>query len=263
MDTNEATADEQPLGRDGSEGGTQPVGGRNGVGVSERMTYTLVLLNGGVGARVGADCPKQFIRVNDIPTMVYPLWAVDEVEEITQIVMNYPTGWRDDVERIVRDYAVKTPVTYVQAGCTRQESVRLMLPHCDNDSVLLHESARPLVDASDFRTLIDDERGNVGFMIPLAFTIAPVELERQSVTGYLDRDLLRNVQLPQKFEKRALVAAHQDAHDKGLSFTEDATMCAVNGTEVFFVDGKDRNFKVTSKIDVMLAGYLLSSEFSA
>ena len=36
--------------------------------------------------------------------------------EIDQIVLNYPESWRDEVEGIVRDYAVKTPVEYVAAG---------------------------------------------------------------------------------------------------------------------------------------------------
>ena len=222
--------------------------------------YSLVLLNGGIGARVASDRPKQFIRVNGIPTMVYSLVAADAVEEITQIVVNYPAGWRDDVEKIVRDYAVKTPITYVEAGRTRHESVRMMLPHCSNDHVILHESARPLVGADDFRRLIAAEHDNVSYMLPISFTVAPVDPVGCRVTGYLERDKLRNVQLPQKFSKAALIGAHEYAEREGVVFTEDATLCAVAGSEVFFIDGADRNFKVTTKTDVRLAGYLLNSE---
>jgi 2-C-methyl-D-erythritol 4-phosphate cytidylyltransferase len=222
--------------------------------------YSLILLNGGVGARVAADRPKQFIRVNGIPTIVYSLVAADAVPEITQIVVNYPVGWRDDVEKILRDYAVKTPVSYVEAGRTRHESVRMMLPSCDNDHVIIHESARPLVGADDFRELIKAEHDNVSFMLPIAFTVAPVEPTARRVTGYLERDTLRNVQLPQKFSKAALVAAHEYAQRENVVFTEDATLCAVAGSEVFFIDGADRNFKVTTKTDVRLAGYLLGNE---
>ena len=222
--------------------------------------YSLVLLNGGVGARVAADRPKQFIRVNGIPTMVYSLVAADAVEQITQIVVNYPAGWRDDVEKIMRDYAVKTPITYVEAGRTRHESVRTMLPHCTNEHVILHESARPLVGADDFRRLIAAEHENVSYMLPIAFTVAPVDPASRQVTGYLERDTLRNVQLPQKFSKAALTGAHEYAEREGVVFTEDATLCAVAGSEVFFIDGADRNFKVTTKTDVRLAGYLLNSE---
>ena len=87
--------------------------------------YSLALLNGGIGTRVAAGRPKQFIDVNGIPILVYSLVAADAVTEITQIVLNYPEGWRDDVEKIVTDYAIKTPITYVRPGATRHESVAL------------------------------------------------------------------------------------------------------------------------------------------
>jgi len=219
--------------------------------------YSLALLNGGVGTRVAAGQPKQFIRVNGIPSMVYSLIAADAVAEITQIVLNFPPGWRDDVEKIISDYAVKTPVTFVEAGATRHESVRIMLPKCDNDRVIIHESARPLVSADDFRRLIADPHDNVSYMLPIPFTVAPVDPAAGKVTGYIERDTLRNVQLPQKFDKAALVRAHEYAEREGVVFTEDATLCAVAGAEVYFLDGSDRNFKVTTKMDVRLAGHLL------
>ena len=222
--------------------------------------YSLALLNGGVGTRVAAGQPKQLIRVNSIPTMVYPLVAADAVKEITQIVLNYPPDWRETVMNIVKDYAIKTPITYVEAGATRHESVALMLPHCTNDRVIIHETARPLVDADDFRNLIADSHENVSFMREIPFTVAPVDPVARRVTGYLDRNLLRNVQLPQKFLKETLVRAHDYAAREGVVFTEDATLCAVSGADVYFIEGNDRNFKVTTKTDVRLAGYLLGGD---
>lgn len=222
--------------------------------------YSLILLNGGVGARVAAGQPKQFVHVNGLPILVYSLVAADATEGITQIVLNYPPGWQEDVEKIVTDYAMKTPITYVPAGRTRHESVALMVPHCKNDHVIIHESARPLVSHRDFTKLIEHPHPNVSYMLPIPFTVAPVDPEQQRVTGYLERTKLRNVQLPQKFELSALVAAHEYADREGVTFTEDATLCAVAGTDVRFTDGTDRNFKVTTPTDVRLAGYLLGSE---
>ena len=89
--------------------------------------FSLALLNGGVGTRVAAGRPKQFIVVNGIPILVYSLVAADGVDSISQIVLNYPPGWRQDVEKIVTDYAIKTPITYVEAGSSRHESVSRMM----------------------------------------------------------------------------------------------------------------------------------------
>lgn len=222
--------------------------------------YSLALLNGGVGARVAAGRPKQFIAVNGIPILVYSLVAADGVDSISQIVLNYPEGWREDVEKIVTDYAIKTPITYVPPGRTRHESVGLMLPHLHNEHVIIHESARPLVRAADFQRIIQHEYPDVSYMLEIPFTVAPVDPDTKRVTGSLNRDTLRNVQLPQKFAKATLVAGHEYAAREGVAYTEDATLCAVAGFDVRFLDGNDSNFKVTTPVDVQLAGYLLGNE---
>jgi 2-C-methyl-D-erythritol 4-phosphate cytidylyltransferase len=199
------------------------------------------------------------VRVNGIPILVYSLVAADGVEGITQIVLNYPAGWFDDVEKIVLDYAIRTPITYVPAGATRHESVALMLPHCRNDRVIIHESARPLVHTGDFEALVAHPHDDVSYMLPIPFTVAPVDPETQRVTGSLDRSRLRNVQLPQKFLKSTLKAAHEYATAERLSFTEDATLCAQAGFDIRFIEGSDSNIKVTTKTDVQFAGYLLGA----
>lgn len=220
--------------------------------------YSLLLLNGGVGRRVAQDRPKQFIRVNAIPAVVYSLVAADRVKAITEIVVNYPPGWREDVEQIITDYAIKTPVVLVEAGQTRQESVAKLAAVASNADVIIHESARPMVTSEDFQRLIDEPAPNVALMLEIPFTVAPVDPDLRLVTGYLERDKLRNVQLPQKFSREALQKAHEAAARQGLTFTEDATLCVVNGTPVQFIDGSEANIKVTTPTDVRLAGFLLT-----
>ncbi|QSB15234.1 2-C-methyl-D-erythritol 4-phosphate cytidylyltransferase [Natronosporangium hydrolyticum] len=222
--------------------------------------HSLLLLNGGVGARVAAGRPKQLVHVNGIPILVYALVAADRCAAIEQIVLNYPDGWRDEIEKIVIDFSIATPVSYVPAGRTRHESVARMLPHCQADQVVIHESARPLVSTADFDRLIAHPAENVSYMLPIPFTVAPVDPQTRRVTGALDRSTLRNVQLPQRFAKQSLVAAHRYAETAQRTFTEDATLCSVAGYPVEFIDGDDRNFKVTTPTDVALATHLLSRE---
>jgi 2-C-methyl-D-erythritol 4-phosphate cytidylyltransferase len=222
--------------------------------------YSLALLNGGVGARVAAGRPKQFIVVKGIPILVYTLVAADSVDTISQIILNYPDGWREDVEKIVNDYAIKTPITYVPAGRTRHESVASMLPYVENENVIIHETARPLITSADFERIIAHEHPDVSYMLEIPFTVAPVDPASKKIIGSLERDTLRNVQLPQKFRKATLVAAHEYAAREGVVFTEDATLCAVAGFDVRFIEGNDRNLKVTTPVDVHIAGYLLGNE---
>ncbi|MGH3735062.1 MAG: IspD/TarI family cytidylyltransferase [Micromonosporaceae bacterium] len=221
--------------------------------------FSLVLLNGGVGSRIGGGQPKQFLAVAGVPIIAYSLRAAAAVDEIDDIVLNYPDGWRAEVEKIVADCAVRKPVSYHPAGATRHESVRLLLPHCRHEHIVLHETARPLIDADDIRTIVAAPHDNVSFMLEIPFTVAPVDPEHRKVTGSLDRAKLRNVQLPQKYRRADLIAAHEYAEREGLVFTEDGTLVTVAGFEMFYVDGTERNIKVTTPTDVQLAEFLLGS----
>ena len=222
--------------------------------------YSLILLNGGIGSRTGANQPKQLLKLRGIPILVYALVTADRVEQISQIVVNYPPEWREQIEEVLQAYAISTPVTLVEAGHSRHSSVAAMVPHCTNDQVIIHESARPLVRGSDFRRLIDAEFRNVSLMSEIAFTVAPVDPQTSEVTGSLDRARLRNVQLPQKFAKADLQASHDRALEQQIEYTEDATLVSDSGFPVHFIEGSDENFKVTTKTDLKMAGFLLRPE---
>lgn len=222
--------------------------------------YTLFLLNGGIGTRIGGPRPKQLLKLRGIPILVYALVTANRVQEITQIVLNYPPEWREDVEQVLADYAISTPVTLVEAGDSRHSSVAAMLPHATNDRVIIHEAARPLVTKKDFESLIAAEHENVSLMAPISFTVAPVDPETREVTGSLQRDTLRNVQLPQKFAKADLLHAHEKAVADNAVYTEDATLVADAGHPVYFIEGSDANFKVTTPTDLRMAGFLLRPE---
>ena len=219
---------------------------------------SLLLLNGGVGSRFEAGGPKQFVTINGVPILVYALKAADAVASITQIVLNFPNGHEETVRNVVRDYAISTPITYVPAGATRQESGAALLAAATNDLVVIHESARPLVQSRDFETLIASEHANVGFMHEIPFTVAPVDPATHRVTGSLERSRLRNVQLPQKFAAADLRRGYEYAQGADLVYTEDATMCADAGAEVFFIEGSEYNIKVTTPGDMNIASLIVS-----
>lgn len=219
--------------------------------------YSLILLNGGTGSRALTGRPKQFAEVHGRPLIAYALTAVESAPEIGHLVVNHPHGERATVEVLVDKYCPTTAATYVEAGGSRQDSVRLMLPHCRSEHVILHESARPMVDSVDISRLIAEPYDNVGYMRPIPFTVAPVDPVGRRVTGTLDRDLLRNVQLPQKFRVAELRAAHDAAFASGARFSEDATLCRSAGFDVRFLDGKDTNVKVTGPTDIRLVTLLL------
>ena len=91
----------------------------------------------------------------------------------------------------------------------------------DCDSVVIHEAVRPLVTAAEFRELIGAPDPNAMFGIPIPFTVLK---GHEYVEDLLERDELVNVQLPQKFDRAALMAAHEAARRDDAFFTEDASL---------------------------------------
>ena len=135
-----------------------------------------------------------------------------------------------------------------------------MLPLVENEHVIIHESARPLVTAADFERIIAHEHPDVSYMLEIPFTVAPVD--PTTAPGHRLAGPRHAAQRPAAAEVREVDAGRRARvrEPEGVAFTEDATLCAVAGFDVRFIEGTDRNFKVTTRVDVQLAGYLLGNE---
>ena len=59
-----------------------------------------VILAGGTGNRVGADIPKQFIKVLGKPIMIYTLEAFERNENIDEVVVFFHKGWEEKLQKV-------------------------------------------------------------------------------------------------------------------------------------------------------------------
>lgn len=222
--------------------------------------YSLLLLSGGVGSRMNIDKPKQYVRLHGMPMMMYSLLAIKEIDAIDEVILNYPKKGKKRLQKLLKSSGLNKKVTYVSAGETRQESVYKMLKKVRNKQLILHETARPMVNETSFKALIATKAKNCGYMSEIPFTVAPVDPQTQEVTGSLERAKLRNVMLPQKFVTKSLRKAHNRALKKSLTYTEDAGMIVDAGKKFYFIEGDMKNIKVTYQSDIRIAESLLDVE---
>ena len=82
-----------------------------------------VILAGGVGSRVGAEMPKQFVKVLDKPVLVYTIEAFQRHEEIDAIEVVCIASHRDYLEELITCYQLDKVKWIVNGGATFQESV--------------------------------------------------------------------------------------------------------------------------------------------
>lgn len=222
---------------------------------------SFLLFSGGVGARSQHHEPKQFFELAGHPMIAYSLMAAAEVERIQEIIINAPPGFEERTRAIATQYCPDKAVTIIPGGKTRQDS-SLQLAHAARcDTVLLHEAARPLIDAAMLEALINCTEVNAGYCHPITFSMCRVNPATGRIMEGVPREAVFNIQLPQKFDRATLISAHAAASARGIIFTEDAVMVAdMTGQPVQSLPGSAKNLKVTSPEDFGLAEVTIERE---
>lgn len=110
-----------------------------------------VILAGGVGRRMGADIPKQFIEVLGKPVIVYTLEKFQNNKEIDAIQVVAVESYIEKVWEYAEKYNITKLKWVVPGGASAQESTRNSVFHLENhitrnDTVLYHMSVSPLID---------------------------------------------------------------------------------------------------------------------
>ena len=222
--------------------------------------FSLVLLSGGKGTRMQRSLPKQYLLLGGKPIIMHTLERIDNMQEISDIIIVCETEYTNNLMMMAEQYNIKSRISYVVAGNSRQESVYNGLLHCKNDQVVIHEAVRPFVKTDDFMRLLEAEEENA----ILGYTINYTVLKGRSyIESELNREELVNVQLPQKFNLALLRLAHERARDDKKAYTEDSHMVFhYFGTQIRIVNGMCYNIKITEPIDLSYGEVIYKKFFS-
>ena len=216
------------------------------------MKIGMIVLAGGIGKRIGRPFPKQFLLLGGKPLLVHVLEKARVIADIDTVVITCPEAHLEDTRRLIDNHGFDARFS-VHRRWRVAPGVGLLRARRggDCDSVIIHEAVRPLVTVEEFRALIAAEDANAMFGIPIPFTVLK---GHDYVEDLLERDELVNVQLPQKFDRARLTAAHEAARRDGTSFTEDASLFfRYAGERVRILPGSDRNIKITLPTDIVTA----------
>ncbi|OCW98519.1 2-C-methyl-D-erythritol 4-phosphate cytidylyltransferase [Alishewanella sp. HH-ZS] len=210
----------------------------------------------GVGQRMQADKPKQYLRLHGKTVLehsVRPLLALEAVTACYLALSEQDpyfaaTGLTDP--RIVR----------VNGGSERVHSVFNALQQIDAARypwVLVHDAARPLVRVSDIQLLIERclAAGHGGILAtPVRDTM---KRGRQLVDCTVDRTDLWHALTPQFFPTTALRQAIAGALAAGVAVTDEASAMEWAQQPVLLVEGHSDNLKITRPADLQLAAFYL------
>lgn len=219
------------------------------------MTVHAIIVAAGSGTRFGGNTPKALVELDGRSLLAHAGGAAQASGVVDNIVLVMPqTG----------DIGANPEAKVVRGGTTRAESVRKgleALDGSDDDLILVHDAARPLVAPDSFAAVVAalEHADAVTVAVPAADTL--LEVEDGLVASVPNRSRMYRAQTPQGFRLGVLRTAHGlAAADKDFVATDDCGVVRryLPDVTIAIVQGSDRNLKITTPADLALAELLLA-----
>jgi len=213
----------------------------------------------GVGVRMGAAIPKQYLQVAGKPILRHTVDAFLSTPSIERvfIVISQDDGWADDVFPDANGR-----LTLLRCGgATRRDSVlnglEAIARQTDaQDWILVHDAARPGLTPALITRLIDaiaDSPVGGLLALPVADT---VKRAGDGTVATISREGLWLAQTPQAFRHELLMKALRE----NAMVTDEASAIEALGLCPMLVEGHVSNTKVTTPSDLALVEMFLAAE---
>ncbi|MGH7719146.1 MAG: 2-C-methyl-D-erythritol 4-phosphate cytidylyltransferase [Gemmatimonadaceae bacterium] len=211
----------------------------------------VIVVAAGAGTRAGGKELKQFRWVVGKPMLLHSVQQFQRRTDVAMVVCVLP-----------REYAGDPPPWLFQSdlerllvsagGRERGDSVVNGLEDLPAEVtvVLVHDAARPLVDADTIDRVISAARTGCGAVaaLPVVDTLKEVDAAGR-VVRTVEREQLWRAQTPQGFPREMLERAYAEARSARITATDDAALCERLGLPVVVVRGSEQALKVTEEAD--------------
>ena len=235
------------------------------------MNYC-ILLSGGVGNRVGAGIPKQFVEIQGKPIIAYTMKRLQACNLIDAIVLSCVDGYQSKLEKIVGDNHITKVIKTVTGGKDYEHSIMNGVTGLkgiakDDDVVMIHWSASPFVSDAILKDNIKvcKEKGNA-MSACSAFVLYGTN-QGDHASGILDRNTFKCLSAPQSFLYKDIIEFYRQVEEKNLFNTVEAhttSLMAALDWPIYFSKGDQTNIKITTPEDLKLfEGYVLYEQAHA
>lgn len=211
------------------------------------MSFSIIITAGGIGKRMGAEIPKQFIRVADLPILMHTIKCFHSFDATSQIIVTLPEDWINYWEDLIKEFEFDISHTVVTGGVERYDSIKNALNHCQYEIIGVHDGVRPLVSHLTIERCLQltKEKGSAIPTLPLKESLRKLT---DSGSQSVDRKNYLSVQTPQFFQVEMLKNAYKIPFHNGI--TDDASLVEEAGYSIAITEGNEENIKVTTPIDL-------------
>ena len=225
----------------------------------------LLIPAAGQASRMGKKRNKQYLLLEGKPVLAHTLQAFMGLGLFAPVIVIVTPGEEGLLRKwVLGPFFTQEDILVVHGGAERQHSVyngltALHKQHFPGDGfVCIHDGARPFADESLIqsvcRAALDGGAAVCG--TPLKDTIKEVNRE-QRVIATPRRENYVAVQTPQCFRFSLLWEAHTMARERQFVSSDDAALVEQLGRSVKVVPGREDNIKLTTPLDLLIAGVLI------
>lgn len=211
----------------------------------------VIIVAGGSSSRTEGEQLKQFRWIGGKPMLLHSLQTFQERTDVAMVVVVLPKKYAGDPPPWLFQCDVDRMLVSV-GGRERSDSVRNGLEDLTDEATLVavHDAARPFATSALIdRVITEARKGHAAAPgVRVVDTIKRAD-ENGNVIETISRDGLWRIQTPQAFPREMLERAYADAHDAGVSATDDASLCERLGLPVVIVPGSERAMKITADSD--------------
>ncbi len=232
---------------------------------SNRPRYFALIPAAGVGARMEAGSPKQYLPIAGKPMLRH---AVDAFLASPLIAHTYIVVSAEDglIDTVVPEQGAGGGISVLRCGgATRMETILNALQALQgslaaHDQVLVHDAARPgLTPALIAKLIAEVGEHPAGGLLALPVVDTVKRAGQASVSAQtVPRDGLWLAQTPQMFSYALLRKALSEAPDP-QAITDDASAIEALGLAPRLIEGHPRNLKVTLPRDIHTAELYLAN----
>lgn len=234
------------------------------------MNYVIIIA-GGVGSRLGAAVPKQFVEVLGKPVIAYTMEHFQNHPEIDAIELVCVDGYQQHLKGIAEKYSISKVIKIVKGGSEYERSIMNGVAGLEGiakpeDVVMIHWAASPFLSEEIITDNIRvcKEKGN-------AITASYSYLLYGSNDGdcakkAINRESFMTLAAPQSFRYENIVNLYKLVEEKHLFETVEehhtTVFMAELGIPLYFSKGSHTNIKITTKEDLdLFLGYLLAKKY--
>ncbi len=215
------------------------------------MQKVALIVAGGLGKRMNAEIPKQFLLIAGLPVLMHTIKKFWNYDNSIQIIVTIPPAHIAFWKKLCREYKFRIKHTVRKGGKTRFHSVKNGLRGIKpGNLVAIHDGVRPLVSRFTIKRCFNmaEKHGTAVPVISFSESVRMIENGRNHM---VERSKYKLVQTPQVFKSELLKKAYKQEYDS--TFTDDASLIEKLGYKINLVEGNIDNIKITTKTDFIVA----------